>query len=315
MKTIKIFTALLFAFVVSAGNAQKKNKDVPVTTVEEIASKCESLPISERITMSVSSFNVSTPTAYAKFGDELSQMLTNALQNVNCFNVLLSLKDSGEIMDEINFGESGNTRAGTSPKRGNMKGAQIIVMGKITEYAAGESSGGALGINIGGNKAHIGFIIQLINAETRELIDSKSFNVDGRANGFRGLKLGGIKMVGSTENNKALADACEKGIIQAVEYIVSSKDKMPLPEANNVNSKEGTFITILNADYAKVKSIADLLSSKGTVSNKEIVDGVGSFFLENSLETDAIADFINAKMGTKFSIKSLEAGEITLEAK
>ncbi len=311
MKTKNIIAALTLCMYCLFLNAQKD----PKTTVEEIESQCESTPISQRVTVSVSSFNVATPTAYAKFGDELSQMLTNALQNVNCFNVLLSLKDSNEIMQEISFGESGNTQAGTSPKRGNMKGAQVIVMGKITEFAAGESSTGALGIKVGGNKAHIGFIIQLINAETRELIDSKSFNVDGRANGFKGLKIGGINVAGSTQNNKALADATEKGIIEAIEYIVASKDKMPLPKVNDINSKTGSFITVLNADYAKVKLLTDLLVSKGKISDKSITNGTGSFWLEHTKEADEIADFINSKLGSKFSIQSLEARDIILVAK
>lgn len=313
MKRIRTVIAVA-PFLISCMLVNGQEKD-PKTTVEEIESQCADVPLAERVTMSVSSFNVATPTAYAKFGDELSQMLTNALQNVNCFNVLLSLKDSNEIMQEINFGETGNTKAGTSPKRGNMKGSQVIVMGKITEFAAGETSGGAFGIKVGGNKAHIGFIIQLINAETRELIDSKSFNVDGRANGFKGLRIMGIKAVGSTQNNKALSDACEKGIIEAVEYITASKSKMPLPKANAVNSKDGTYIIVENADYGKVKTITDLLATKGTVSNKEIVNGIGSFFLEHSSKTDVIADFINSKLGSRFSIQSLEAGNLTLVAK
>ena len=312
MKTFKktAFVIMCFAYIFT--NAQGKD---PKTTVEDIESQCENTPTYQRVTVSVSSFNVATPTAYAKFGDELSQMLTNALQNVNCFNVLLSLKDSNEIMQEINFGESGNTQSGTSPKRGNMKGAQVIVMGKITEFASGESSAGAIGIKFGGNKAHIGFIIQLINAETRELIDSKSFNVDGRANGFKGLKLGGFNLAGSTQNNKALADATEKGIIEAIEYIVASKSKMPLPKVNDVNSKNGSFISVSNADYAKVKLLTDLLASKGKISDKTITNGTGSFWLEHSGETDAIADFINSKLGSKFSIQSLESGEISLMSK
>lgn len=311
MKTKSIILTALFLITFISLNAQKD----PKTTVEEIESQCEGMPIAQRVTVSVSSFNVATPTAYAKFGDELSQMLTNALQNVNCFNVLLSLKDSNEIMQEISFGETGNTKAGTSPKRGNMKGAQVIVMGKITEFAAGESSAGALGVKFGGNKAHIGFIIQLINAETRELIDSKSFNVDGRANGFKGLKIGGLNVAGSTQNNKALADATEKGIIEAIEYIVASKDKMPLPKLNDVNTKAGTYITVQNADYNKVKVLTDLLATKGAISNREILNGTGTFFLEHTLKTDAIADFINSKLGSKYSIQSLETGNITLVAK
>jgi hypothetical protein len=105
-------------------------------------------------------------------------------------------------------------------------------MGKVTEYAEGKSALQLPGIAVGGNKAHIGFIIQLINAETREIIESKSIDVDGKSNGFQGASLFGLRMVGSIAN-KAVADACEKGIIQAVEFIASRKDKMLLPEANS----------------------------------------------------------------------------------
>src|SRR5690606_40577421 len=97
MKTLSFLIVMIMTFSGTA-NAQKKDKKNDTeTTVEDIQSKCEGLQISDRVTVSVSSFNVATPTAYAKFGDELSQMLTNALQNVDCFNVLLSLKDSNEI--------------------------------------------------------------------------------------------------------------------------------------------------------------------------------------------------------------------------
>ncbi len=227
MKKNQICLILLSGFVLMSSllAAQK-------VTIEEVQQQCANLPYEKRVRLSVSSFNVATPKASGQFGDELSQMLSNALQNVNCFNVLLSVKDSKELTDEIAFGQSGNTSAGSAPQTGKMKGPQVIVMGKVTEYAEGANTVGAIGIKVGGNKAHVGFIIQLINAETREIIESKSIEVDGRSNGFKGVSLFGLQMAGSIAN-KAVADACEKGIIQAVEFIASRKDKMPLPEGNS----------------------------------------------------------------------------------
>ncbi|WP_153798952.1 CsgG/HfaB family protein [Foetidibacter luteolus] len=220
--------------------------------IEEIQQQCTGLPYNKRVRISVSNFTVATPKARGQFGDELAQMLTNALQNVNCFNVLLSVKDSKELTDEISFGQAGNTAAGAAPATGKMKGPQVIVMGKVTEYAEGEQSGGALGFKVGGKKAHIGFIVQLINAETREIIESKSIDVDGRANGFKGVKLFGLQMAGSIAN-KALADACEKGIIQAVEFIAGNKDNMPLPEGNSgvaeVKKYSASNCPVLAASY------------------------------------------------------------------
>ena len=311
MKPNIIFAIFTIFFSSLVASAQKK----PKITMEEIEEQCEGIEFDQKLTLSVSSFNVSTPSAYAQFGDELSQMLTNALQNVNCFNVLLSVKDKDEILEEINFGESGNVKAGTAAQRGQMKGAQVVVMGKVTEYAAGESSGGALGISISSKKAHIGFIIQLINPETREIIDSESFNVDGRAGGFSGLKLFGFKAVGGVANNKALADACEKGIIQAVEYIVSNRDKMPLPDQNAVNSQSGTYITLLDANYMKFKSLTDLLESKGKILEKNINEGTATFFVAHDLSSYDIADFIATNLGAGFSIESVSDDAMTLKSK
>jgi curli biogenesis system outer membrane secretion channel CsgG len=220
--------AILFCCLIAVFHAIQAQK----VTLENVKEQCNNLPLNKRVRLSVSSFNVATPKASGQFGDELSQMLSNALQNVNCFNVLLSVKDSKQLTDEIAFGQAGNTGTGSAPQTGKMKGPQVIVMGKVTEYAEGRSALQLPGVAVGGNKAHVGFIIQLINAETREIIESKSIEVDGKSNGFQGASLFGLRMVGSIAN-KAVADACEKGVIQAVEFIASRKDMMPLPEGNS----------------------------------------------------------------------------------
>lgn len=200
---------------------------------DEIKPQCPDAPPSKKVRLSVSSFEVSTLTNPGQLGDELAQMLTDALQQVNCFNVLLSIKDSKNLTDEIKFGQSGNTMDGSSPTTGKMKGAQVVVMGKVTSFSTGAKSGGALGINVsGGNKAKVSFIIQLVDPESRELITSKSIETEGKVGGFSGVKILGLNMAGGTNNN-AVQDAVHKGIIQAVEFIASKKDMMPLPDASS----------------------------------------------------------------------------------
>lgn len=247
MKTL-LFTILSAGFLLTQKSAHAQN---PKVTFEQIQEQCNGIEQSKRVRISVSNFSVAAQTAKGQFGTELAEMLTNALQNVNCFNVLLSTKDLNDINEEIVAGQAGYTAQGSSPKSGNMKGAQVIVTGKITEFSQGESSAGAMGLTFGGNKAKIGFIIKLINPETREIIDSKSINVEGSANGFRGLKAGGLKLGGSTQNNKALSDACEKGIIKAVEFIAASKDKMPYPEGGSPAAKkfDAASCNMLKAAY------------------------------------------------------------------
>ena len=54
--------------------------------------------------------------------------------------------------------------------------------------------------------------------------------MSGTSSGFTGMKVGGVAIAGTIEN-KALADACEKAIIRAVEVLVDQKKNIPIPEA------------------------------------------------------------------------------------
>lgn len=229
---------ILLIIVIISTNVAFSQK-TPKITYEKIKEICSDVPLEKRIRVSVSSFKSATPAATSVFGDELAQMLTNALQNVNCYNVLLSQKDLQEITDEIELGQSGNVKKGKAPKAGNMLGAQVIVMGKVTEFNSGEDNVNVIGLKLAAGKAKLGFIISLINPETREVIASKSINVQGSAGGFKGFKIFNTEVIGSNtsnKGNKAVADAMEKGIIDAVEFISSSKDKLPFPVVEDVTS-------------------------------------------------------------------------------
>ena len=220
---------------------------------DEIKNECPDLPLAKKVRISVSSFQVSTIDNPGRLGDELAQMLTDALQNVNCFNVLLSLKDVKEIQGEITYGQSGNTEEGSSPETGKQKGAQVVVIGKVTSYSSGEKSGGGGGITItGGNKVKVGFIIQLVNPQTRELIASTPIEVEGKTGGFTGVKVFGMN-AGGGSNNKAVDEVLHKGIIQAAEFIASKKDQFALPEANSgvaaVKSFNAANCAVLNSSH------------------------------------------------------------------
>ena len=243
MKKIFFYCIVLFSFQVSFAQNVK---------IEEVKKQCTGLATDKRVNLSVSSFNVATMNNPGQFGDELAQMLTNALQGVSCFNVRLSIKDMKAITDEQQFQGAGNTDVTTNNLTGKIQSAQVIVMGKVTEYSSGEKKTTVLGISAaGGNKAHVGFIISLINATTGMLIDSKSINVDGKTGGFSGGKLFGVEL-GGTKSNKSLQDACEKGITEAVEFIASRKNDMPLPVPNNsiaAKKYSASNCTVLSSAY------------------------------------------------------------------
>jgi curli biogenesis system outer membrane secretion channel CsgG len=315
---------LFLAFLACRCVAQK-------VAFDEIKPQCPDAPPSKKVRIAVSSFEVSTISNPGQLGDELAQMLTDALQNVNCFNVLLSSKDSKQLTDEIKFDQSGNTEDGSGPRTGKMKGPQVIVMGKVTSFSSGAKSGGAFGINVtGGNKAKVSFIIQLINAETREVISSTPVETQGKTGGFSGVKVLGLNAAGGSNNN-AIQDAVHKGIIKAVEYIASKKDLMPLPDANSgapgaksynagncavLNSTHPPKVMVIIPEYHIGQRIPDPaaeteINRKFLEAGFQVVDPAMFATINNSIEfKDAAADPAKAiSVGKQFGADIVIYGE------
>lgn len=269
MKTNMIFQRVVLLIILCnasiLNSIAQRNKDLgpPTITFEEIQAKCENTPRAERVRIAVSSFKVATTNAPSNFGKEMKEMLENALQNVNCFNVIASLEDQDELDDEIQNAQSGRVAQNMGPKAGKMKGPQIIVNGKITEFAAGTSTASYGGISMSGSKkAHIGFIIKLIDAETREVIASKSINVDGVVGGMKSFGIAGFRKTTENGGNKSVADAMEKGIIQAVEFIASKKDQVELPEteaATNAKKSETSLSQCMILKGNKIPKVMVIL--------------------------------------------------------
>lgn len=274
-------------------------------SIDEIQKQCADLPQDQRVRLSVSSFKVSAPAAKGKFGQELADQLSNALQNVDCFNVLLDKSSIEDIEWEKDRGKTGRTDAAETSNEGREKTAQVVVIGRVTDYY----SPGGYGTTEMVGKAKLGFTIQLVNVETREVIESKAINVQGKT--FLGVG-----------PNKSLADAMEKGINEAVVFIAANKDKLPLPVAAG-KTKPGsptrsavttTEITVTNADYAKVKTLADMVATKGKVLEKSAAGGKGFIRVEHDPSVD-LAELIDAKLSAKYTIKEFTQGKLTVAAK
>lgn len=102
-------------------------------------------------------------------------------------------------------------------------------------------------------------------------MDSKSFNVEGTS----GTKLSAgigvptilgnqlLDFLGGNKYMPAVADALEKGIIKAAEWLSGRKGIMISPEVsgNNEPGAESVTITITNSDYSKSKEFTDMLKS------------------------------------------------------
>jgi curli biogenesis system outer membrane secretion channel CsgG len=192
---------------------------------ETIQKKCKDIPREKRVRITVPRFSVSSRAAQAsgQFGEELTAIMTNALQECDCFRVLESLANKTDLEGEISNNESGATN-GSGPQRGQQLGAQAIVTGEITEYIDGESTVGAFGVKVGTSKAKLGLIIKVIDPQTREILWSKSVAGEAKKSGFKGVSIGMFQLGGSTKLSEAMSGAVEELVFHAIEALTKEKE-------------------------------------------------------------------------------------------
>lgn len=220
------------------------------TKAEEPAATCAGLPFQQRTRIAVATFTVSTPSAQGKFGDNLSAMLSNVLVESNCFRVLESSKNLESLFEEIALGNKGAVKQGTGAEAGQMLGAQLLISGEITEFAENEG-GGAIGALVGKSlsavgviKAHVGFILKIVNPTTREIITSRSFERKVTKVGLAAA--GGVPAAGLGYKSKAMADAIEEAIMESSKWLVNEKDMML--DALGAGSTGGANKVVFNKD-------------------------------------------------------------------
>lgn len=200
---------VISVFTGSSLNAQKVKK----LKKEDIQNVCQGLDLNSRPRITVSGFKIQDRSARAELGQELSAMLTNAMMGTGCFDVLETISELGDEMQEIHFNNTGATN-GSGPQAGNMLGSQLVVTGSITEFD--QATRQILGV--GSDIAHIGLIVKVVDIQTRQIIYSGSF--EGKSTKPHLKVLGTDLMV---FGSAAMEDAAEKIIIEATNDLCQNK--------------------------------------------------------------------------------------------
>jgi curli biogenesis system outer membrane secretion channel CsgG len=186
--------------------------------------------------MAVADFEVKAAKATNEIGSGLREMLITALVNSNRFSVV-ERQALNAVMQEQELASSGAAQAGTGPKRGNIKTADLVITAAVTEFEP-QASGGRAGIGGGGgvangilggllgavlNKAHMALDIRIIDASTSEVLAAT--RVQGQASdisgGFMAGFLGswGLGAGLSAYSNTPMEKAIRICIIEAVRYM------------------------------------------------------------------------------------------------
>jgi curli biogenesis system outer membrane secretion channel CsgG len=329
LKKTTVFTTAMFLFVSVCSNAQdkkiKSDKNKDKVTIESIQPVCPDLAQNKKPRLTVANFKLTAPNAPRdQYGDNLATMLTNALQNVQCYRVLERLANMDDINKEIEFQGSGSVDKKTAVSKGKMLGANVIVQGEITEFEQSKASTGVTLIKTSSAHAKIGLIIRMIDPQTREVIATKSFNVEKKvSSGFKiGVYvpyLGDINAMSTALQNPAVQDATEDCIIQAVQYIASQKDKINMPENDAPEGASSYTVTIQNIQYnqlSKISSALEKIAGVSSVNSDDYSSNTANIVVVQTIKLKELVDKLLAlNTGVSLSVTGMNKDGATLVAK
>jgi len=333
--------------------AQKKVK----VKEEQVKAICEVTPLKDRIRLSVTRFNITTrgslkskatgnenyntnwyfnnsngqtnPEAgMIEFGDNMATMLQTALQQTNCFNVLANLDNKADLDKEIDFGDNQSADKKTAIRKGNMKSAQVVVSGEITEFN-NQTSGQSFGpVKMSKQTVRLGFIVTITNPETREVYESKSFNVEGKSSGKLSVGVGvpspfgnqRLDFSGGNKYTPAVANALEQGLIQAAEWLAAQKNNMIVPEIDpgKRTGNSNIVISIGNADYNRLRDFKEAI--KNIPGIKKMDSGFDNETATLTLEYDGttsklLDEIMSGKLSSLLTVITQKEGIINLSFK
>lgn len=295
----------------------QKQKKVEVT-FEDVKAKCDSVPLprDQRVRIAVARFNVTTTNNPPELGDNMATMLESALNEMQCFRVLESKSNLGDMTQETEGSDNGLMNVGSVARSGKMLGAQLVVTGEITEYNEG-SSGVRIGlVKVAAGTIHMGFILKVLDPQTRDILWSKSVNVEGKAQSGVGLGLGMFNAVSSVKNNPALANALEKGVIQSCMLLADNWEKIDLPKSVDPNAN-WTVFSIANMDYGAMAGFESIVKGNSHVKSVErsFNQGIGTLTVQHTGTTQQLLDALYGKLEAKYTVADLRDGSIALKRK
>jgi hypothetical protein len=294
-----------------------------VVIPEEVRARCVDRPTSERVMLAVARFSQSTDGNSAGNIANFSTMLSNAMFEIDCFRMLSMLEDMN-----WSFGSNDDEDA-IRP--------HMIVTGEITEYNHTTEETGNFLRKKTIVTAHLGFVLQIKDPVTREIFFSKSFNQVGSSeNSSMQFDLGGVGLSSSSDEpvDKAYFDAFEKGILDAVTYIVDSQGQIyeiagsvlaeTAAKAAEKAADEAaeaalstTKFTVRNVDFLGLKNMEDLLKGNTSVSlvEKTLSGNTGTLTVRHLGTADDLLGGILSALGGGVEVTGFddEGVELTLK--
>ncbi len=180
--------------------------------------------------IAISRFEDRSGSGFSHLGSGVADMLATALVKSGKFAVI-ERQELDKLVQEQKLGESGLVTAQTAPKVGQLLGAELFVVGAVTECGTKESNiGGGVSVFGGGlktKKARTVVDIRLINTSTGEIIASEAEegteSTTGIAVRYEDMDFNNQDSWDNTDIGKATREAVDK----TIELISKNMEKIP----------------------------------------------------------------------------------------
>ena len=312
-----------FLFGVSAQRKKKDKEKEVMVSLDTVSNQCKDLPVENRPRVTVARFSVSSPRRPdGDFGPNLSTLLTNFLQEVQCFQVLEQLSNLSDIENEINYGKSSSADKSTSITAKSLI-ANVIVTGEVTRYEVASKSSNIMGVGSKKNTASIGITVKMVDPRTRGIIASRTFSADKETSGGTSVGIGRVHFSNNNEQNPALQWAAEEVIKQAVIFLSGEKDKIPMtgkssPGKSPVSSAASSTVVVNNIEYSQLSTLAaaiEKIHGVKAVNSDDFDNNKATLVIEHSLKFRELVDKILQNGAVKLSVVNMSKDGATLSVK
>ena len=220
------------------GTKTKVTSGEDTPDIDEIQSEAYDGP---KARIAVSRFTDKTNQGWytGSIGDGMADQLATALFVSNRF-ILLERQALSDVLGEQDLAAAGRVSQQTAAPTGQIEGAEILVIGAVTEFDPGASGGGGstaglfgggvgaiLGAISGGyKKAHLAIDVRLIDTRTSRILAATSVEGEATDVNIGGALLGatgGSALAGSLSGwkNTPIEKALRVTINHAVDFVVS----------------------------------------------------------------------------------------------